>query len=50
MNPHKDNFLMSFHKHLILLYNTSIMPAFTEEEKREQAPKQEVQTGKGRKI
>ena len=25
---------MSFHKHLILLYNTSIMPAFTEEEKR----------------
>ena len=34
MNPHKDNFLMSFHKHLILLYNTSIMPAFTEEEKR----------------
>lgn len=34
MNLHKDNFLMSFHKHLILLYNTSIMPAFTEEEKR----------------
>lgn len=33
MNLHKDNFLMSFHKHLILLYNTSIMPAFTEEEK-----------------
>ena len=34
MNLHKDNFLMSFYKHLILLYNTSIMPAFTEEEKR----------------
>ena len=25
---------MSFYKHLILLYNTSIMPAFTKEEKR----------------
>lgn len=34
MNLHKDNFLMSFYKHLILLYNTSIMSAFTEEEKR----------------
>ena len=34
MNLHKDNFLMSFYKHLILLYNTSIMPTFTEEEKR----------------
>ena len=34
MNLHKDNFLMSFYKHLILLYNTSIMPVFTEEEKR----------------
>ena len=34
MNLHKDNLLMSFYKHLILLYNTSIMPAFTEEEKR----------------
>ena len=34
MNPHKDNFLMSIYKHLILLYNTSIMSAFTEEEKR----------------
>ena len=34
MNLHKDNLLMSFYKHLILLYNTSIMPAFTEEEKK----------------